>query len=112
MQWGIFKTLMELRDSVATDDVSGINMSITRLNAHLDNLIGKVSEKIISKQVQLDMRENLVFDLRFRYDEIRSRLEDADMTEAIMDLKSKEFAYQVALESAARVMEMSLVDFM
>ena len=36
---------------------------------------------------------------------------DADIVEAAMNLKSVEMAYQAALASSAKVMELSLVDF-
>ncbi|MCK4860041.1 MAG: hypothetical protein KAS87_05740 [Candidatus Omnitrophica bacterium] len=41
-----------------------------------------------------------------------SKIEDADMTEAIMELKAREFAYQAALSSSAKLMTLTLVDYM
>ena len=37
---------------------------------------------------------------------------DADITEAILDLRAKEVAYQAALSSASKVLQMSLLDYM
>jgi len=41
-----------------------------------------------------------------------SEVEDADITEAIMNLKSAEFAYQATLAASSKVMGLSLVDYM
>ena len=42
---------------------------------------------------------------------LSSRLEDADIAEAIMQLNTKELAYQAALSSSAKVMQLSLTDY-
>jgi flagellar hook-associated protein 3 FlgL len=44
--------------------------------------------------------------------ERKSQLEDADIAEAVMHLKSKELAYQAALASSARVMQLNLVNYL
>ena len=38
-----------------------------------------------------------------------SELEDADLAEALIALKSKELAYNAALQSTSKMMELSLV---
>jgi flagellar hook-associated protein 3 FlgL len=42
----------------------------------------------------------------------RSTVRDADIVEAIMDLKSAQTVYQAALSSTSSVMGLSLVDYM
>jgi flagellar hook-associated protein 3 FlgL len=42
----------------------------------------------------------------------RSTVRDADIVEAIMNLKSAQTVYQAALSSTSSVMGMSLVDYM
>jgi len=41
-----------------------------------------------------------------------SKIEDADMAAAIIDLESRQVVFQAALASSARVMGLSLVDFL
>ena len=43
---------------------------------------------------------------------VRSTIEDADMIEAIMNLQSIETTYQAALSSTAKIMKLSLVDYL
>ena len=46
------------------------------------------------------------------YTDRKSQIEDADIAEAIIQLKSRELAYNAALNSAANVMSKSLVDYL
>ena len=41
-----------------------------------------------------------------------SEKQDTDLTKAILDLKSKEVAYQAALSAASKTMQLSLVDYL
>ncbi|MCD6297532.1 MAG: flagellar biosynthesis protein FlgL, partial [Deltaproteobacteria bacterium] len=61
---------------------------------------------------RMEIKENIFQDLKISNTERLSKIEDADIAEAIMDLKAKELAYQAALASSAKVMKMSLVDYM
>ena len=112
VEWNIFKTLIDLRNDIQDNDIDGITQSVTRLQTLYDHTVNILSEKVVSKQVQLDMREKIIAEQNLRYEDIRSRLEDADITEAILDLKNKELAYQTALSSAAKLMEKSLLDYL
>ena len=40
-----------------------------------------------------------------------SKIEDADLTEEIMELEAKELAYQAALSSSAKLMKLTLMDY-
>lgn len=44
--------------------------------------------------------------------EERSQVEDADLTEAVMEMKTQEVAYEAALGSLSRVIQPSLMDFL
>jgi flagellar hook-associated protein 3 FlgL len=41
-----------------------------------------------------------------------SEVQDTDMIKAVMDLKAKQTAYQAALSAAAKIMKLSLVDYL
>ena len=111
VEWGIFETLIELKGYLEANDVDGIFRSMTKLDSHLDHFSTTISSTGF-KEIQLDIKENLIADLKLNYMDRKSSLEDADIIEAIMELKAKEFVYQAALASAARIMGLSLVDYL
>jgi flagellar hook-associated protein 3 len=111
IEWGIFNTLIDLKDYLEANDVDGIQRSISRLDFHFYNFCTTISDTG-SKEIRLDIKEKIISDLNLSYMTRKSKLEDADMIEAIMELKAKEVAYQAALASAAKVMQLSLVDYL
>jgi len=110
-KWGIFDTLIDLKGFLEANDVAGISKSITRLSDHFDHFSTKISD-IGSKRIRMEIKTNIFQDLNIANTDRLSNIEDADITEAIMDLKEKELAYQAALASSARVMELSLMDYL
>jgi flagellar hook-associated protein 3 FlgL len=81
------------------------------LDSHLDSVNAQVSD-IAGKAIRLDVRENIITDLELSYTDRKSQLEDADIAEAIIELESKELAYNAALSASAKIMQLSLVDFL
>ena len=111
VEWGLFKTLIDLKGHLEANDVDGIQRSITRLDFHFDNLNSTISDTGF-KEIRLDIKEKVISDLNLSYMSRKSKLEDADIIEAITELKAREVAYQAALASAAMVMQLSLVDYL
>lgn len=106
----IFKTLIDLKQSLQTNNVEGIRESMEGLDGHMDHIRAMTAETG-SKLNRLDLKAGIIKDLRLTYLDRKSQIEDADIAEAIMDLKAKELAYQAALNSSAKVIQMSLVDY-
>lgn len=107
----IFNTLSELKNDLENNNVSGIQAAMSKLDDHFNHISTKISD-IGSKMIRMEIKENILQDLNITNTDRLSRIEDADITEAIIDLKSKELAYQVALASSAKVMALSLVDYL
>jgi flagellar hook-associated protein 3 FlgL len=93
------------------DDVDGIERSITRLDTHFNHFTTTISDTGY-KEIRLDIKENVISDLNLSYMTRKSKLEDADMIKAISELQARETAYQAALASSARVMQLSLMDYL
>jgi len=102
---GSFKTALE------ANSVGGVKQAMTDLNTHFDALSSKISD-VGSKMLRMEIKENILQELNLSSAERLSKIEDADIAEAIMNLKSIEFAYQAALSSSARIMTMSLMDYL
>ena len=111
VEWGIFRTLIDLQNYLEAQDTDGINRSISRLSADFD-YIGSVLSEVGIKGNRLDVRENIISDLNISYESTKMRLEDADMVQEITRLSQKEFAYNAAMSSTAKVIQMSLLDYL
>ena len=111
VEWGIFNTLIDLKGYLMADDVDGIERSITRLDTHFNHFTTTISDTGY-KEIRLDIKENVISDLNLSYMTRKSKLEDADMIEAISELQSKQAAYEVALASSAKIMQLSLMDYL
>jgi flagellar hook-associated protein 3 FlgL len=107
----IFQTLSDLKDALEGDNVSGIQAAMDKLDDHLDQISNKISD-IGSKMIRMEIKEKIFQDLNLTNTDRLAKIEDADMAEAIIDLKSKELTYEAALASSARVMGLSLLDYL
>ena len=108
---GIFNALSVLKNALETNDINGIGASMNSLNDHFDHFTTKISG-VGSKMIRMDIRENILQDLNILNVERLSKMEDADITDAIINLKSMEIGYQAALASSTKVMNLSLVNYM
>lgn len=107
---GIFKTLIDLKGYLRNNDVAGIQSSIDDLDEALQTVRTMISDTG-AKTIRMEAKENIIADLELTYTDRKSQLEDADIAQAVIDLKAKELAYQAALASSAKVMALSLVDY-
>ncbi|MDP2862611.1 MAG: flagellar hook-associated protein FlgL [Desulfobacterales bacterium] len=107
----IFTTLSDLIDDLNGNNIAGIQASLTGLTAHFNEMSSNISD-IGSKASRMEIKENIFQDLKIVNTDRLSAIEDADIAEAIIDLKEKELAYQAALASSSRVMQLSLVDYL
>lgn len=110
-EWGIFRTLSELKTYLENNDPQGVERTISRLDIHYAHMVETVSD-IGNRDNRFMTRESIISDLTMSYTERRVNLEEADFVKAISDLQAKELAYQASLSSSAKVMKMSLVDYM
>lgn len=111
VEWGIFNTLIDLNGYLDNNETDGIERTLGRLEAHFNSMTSKIVD-IGIKYNRLEIREKITTENTLSMTERRSNIEDADMIEAIMNLQSFETAYQAALSSTARIMNLSLVDYL
>jgi flagellar hook-associated protein 3 FlgL len=107
----LFTTLSDLKDALQGNDVGGIMAAKSNLDIDFDRITTKISD-IGSKMLRMEAKEKIYQDATIINAERLSEIEDADMAAAIIDLESREFVYRAALSSSARVMQLSLVDFL
>jgi len=107
----IFKTLIDVKQHIMDNNKDEIEMSIEKIESHLKAVRSVISDATV-KITQFDIKEKIIKDLDFAYDNKRSLLEDADINEAVVKLKIKELAYQSALSASASVMDLSIMNYL
>ncbi|MGD2149026.1 MAG: flagellar hook-associated protein FlgL [Desulfobacterales bacterium] len=107
----IFTTMAVLKNALENNDVAGIQDAMSNLDGHFDDISAKISD-VGSKMNRMDVKEKILQDLNFANTDRLSKIEDADLAEAIMELKARELAYQAALSSSAELMTLTLMDYM
>jgi len=111
MSGDIFQQLDAIAAAVASNDVDGIGMGITKLDAAMDR-VELIQVELGSRMVQVD---DLRASAAVQDDQLRaavSELEDVDYAEAAVLLKSRTAAYEAALAVTAQVVQKSLLDFL
>ena len=81
----------------------------------IDTLMAKLTEQISdfgARENRIQIQSNIYSSMLISSKENLSEAQDTDMIKAIMDLKSKEVAYQAALSAASKTMQLSLVDYL
>jgi flagellar hook-associated protein 3 FlgL len=107
----LFTTLSAFQTALETNDVSGIQNAMTGLDTNFDAITEKISY-VGAQMRRIVVKGTILENMKLSSTERLSEVEDADITEAIMNLKSVEFAYQATLASSARVMTLSLVNYL
>ena len=107
----IFNTLFDLKTALETNDVGDIQDAMGNLDGHFDDITAKISD-VGSKMNRMEIKSKIYEDMNFSNTERLSNIEDADITEAIMNVKAAELTYQTALASSSKVMTLTLVDYL
>ncbi|WP_220126134.1 flagellar hook-associated protein FlgL [Thermosulfuriphilus ammonigenes] len=115
---GVFETLIGLIQTLENNneedpqlEAESIQTHISRLDEVLDYLNAQRAD-IGARMNRLEIKETVYDDLELTNKENLSAVEDTDLLEAIAELRAKETAYQAALSSAAKVMNLSLVNYL
>ena len=91
--------------------IQAINQAVADSDTVMDNLSTQVSD-FGARANRIMVQQQIYSKLELSTTANLSEKEDTDITQAILELKSKETAYQAALAAAAKTMQLSLVDFL
>ncbi|MGG4094787.1 flagellar hook-associated protein FlgL [Paenibacillus lautus] len=108
---GIFAVVDNLKKALLADDTAGIQSAIPSLQKNLETTITAQAE-MGGKQNRLEFTLNRLGDLNLNYMDLQSKVEDADISKVIIDLKTSESVYQASLDTMARIIRPSLLDFL
>jgi len=113
----VFDMLITIRDILRND--RGLSEEqfqdtvslATEAFQEINNSLSQVSVTVGSRIGFLDNLNQSIDDIHFNIEEEKSKLEEADITQIVIDLAQRQTLYQMSLSVAARLMSTSLLDF-
>ncbi len=111
MSSGLFDALGNLKKALEDNDQAGISAQVTALKSASDVLNNQLAD-IGARNIRLDDRQQILDQTISDFQTRLSDVEDADISEVLIELKSKELAYQAALLSSAKMNELTLMDYL
>jgi flagellar hook-associated protein 3 FlgL len=115
--YDIFNTLISIRDILKNEKgltdaqvKELINNSLNSLE-EISNLLVQTEVSVGSKLGFLDSLKDSLTDLKYNTEDELTRLTEADIAQVAIDLSRREVLYQMSLSVAAKLMSMSLLDY-
>ena len=107
----LFQVLDDLEAALTADDPVAIRAAVDPL-ARIGDRIQKVRSGFASDYKRLEATNDHWRSFGNSVETMRSDVEDADITQAAIDMQIQQTAYEVLLATAARVIQPTLVDFL
>ena len=105
----VFSLISKLAAEVLVGDTGP--GTLDKVNAALDNVIGRRSELGARHAVLLRAKETNITS-QLDLESHRATVEDLDLGQAILELKTQELAYQASLSVTSKVLQTTLMDFL
>lgn len=115
--YDIFSALIGIRDILANKrELSSVQVEELLSNSfgsldEIHNLLVQQSVSVGSKIGFLDDLKESLKGLKYNVEDETARLEEADITQLAIDISRREILYQMSLSVAAKLMSLSLLDF-
>jgi len=108
----LFAVFDELITRLESDDSSDqISQSIQKLKQKQVDVLALATD-LGGRMNRIDLVKNRYEKDQINYETVKSKVEDADLAEVVMNLKMAEAVYQAALAIGDQVIQPSLVDFL
>ncbi|NOZ74638.1 MAG: flagellar hook-associated protein 3 [FCB group bacterium] len=107
---GLFSALIDLRDALQTGDTSGIQTAMSDLDDAADG-VNALSTALGSITNQLDLSQQHLEAANVNLAGYLSKVEDTDLAEAMTKYNNREMAYQAALMTTSRAMQLNIMEF-
>jgi flagellar hook-associated protein 3 FlgL len=115
--YDIFNTLIIIRDVLENEKGLSDAQVREQLN-HLPSLFEETNNVLVQTEVSIGSKIGFLDDLKYSLKDIKyntedeaTRLQEADIAQIAIDLSRREVLYQMSLSVAAKLMSMSLLDF-
>jgi flagellar hook-associated protein 3 FlgL len=107
----VFSTLGNLKKALEDNDGAGIRAQLDHLTTVEDHLNTQISD-IGARQNRAQIKESAFNQLHTDLQAQLSEVQDSDLAEVVIQLNSKQATYQAALAAAARINQMSLLNYL
>ncbi len=111
MSTQLFNVLGNLKKALEDNDRTAIQTQLVTLPSVEDSINNQIAD-IGGRSNRLEARRGVIADLQSDLQDRLSQTEDTDLAEVTIQLKMKETTYQAALATAARIDQLSLLDYM
>ncbi|MDO8585754.1 MAG: flagellin [Armatimonadota bacterium] len=105
----VFSTLETLKSNIMAGDAQAVSDQIAEIDAQLRNAVA-IRSQIGGRVRRLESTNDALLDSKLKIQDLLSKTEDADLAEAVLDLRTRETVYQAALSAASRVLDISLAN--
>jgi flagellar hook-associated protein 3 FlgL len=106
----LFETMGRLIASLENNDQDGIAEALEGLGVAQKRLMSQAAD-VGSRENRLSVTKNILSGLQLNQKERMSNIEDVDIAELMTDLNKQEIVYQAVLTSSAKIMKMSLLNY-
>jgi flagellar hook-associated protein 3 len=107
----LFDMLAGLKNSLQNNDIPGVQAALQQLGNAVVNNTSSLAD-VGSRLDRINVNKNMLSDLESNNTSRLSGIEDLDITQATLDLNSKQMIFQAALYSAAKVTGLSLLNYL
>jgi len=107
----VFKVLVRLREAFEDGDFDAMATEEGELREAISRVVA-INARVGSRVNRLEAMDADLETQVLTYEGQRSELEDTDLAEAIVEFNTADTVYQAALASTARILQLSLADFL
>jgi flagellar hook-associated protein 3 FlgL len=107
----VFDTLIDLKETLQQSDAAGIEATLDELDTDIAAIL-TIQSDVGVRVSRLETQKERLLASKVEFTQILSDTEDVDLAEAITEFSLKQTALQAALESAARIIQPSLLNFL
>lgn len=107
----LFTTLSLLRGEIQAEDANAVSARLADLDAHLSHLL-ELRAEAGGRVDRLELCSDRLEDMRISLSDMMSRAEDVDLARAVVNLQIQENIYQATAAAAARIGQLTLLDFL
>ncbi|MCE5314858.1 MAG: flagellin [Armatimonadota bacterium] len=103
----IFTMVTQLEDAIESGNVSDISAQLDNIDKNLSNM-ASCEARVGSWEARMEDASVTLSETQDRLETMLSDVEDIDMTEAVVNLKTQENVYKVALSVTSQILDISL----
>ncbi|MCE5323119.1 flagellar hook-associated protein FlgL [bacterium] len=103
----LFTMVTQLEDAIKSGNVTSISDQLDNIDANLNNLLS-CEAQVGSWEARIENASSTLEETQDRLETMLSDVEDIDLAEAVVNLKTQENVYQTALSVTSQIMDISL----